>query len=543
MGFWLHVPDMLSNLTSRLWHSEPKGDQLEAEALSHERIFGKCIEATTHSLENSKFLPLYWQTSFLHAKTIQKTLANCKGLRGKDVTKFTSYVTSKARTVFLLLVFIDKVNYISDFHDAHFEDGDLPIVFDGRWEGWSLKNQSRRHSWQFLSKWTSGEKDVFASNQWVFLAPIFSRATFFYELEPQQPLPFRSSADVSRATGYFSTIYRVAIPSSHLYEQNTDGYHEVALKCLVLPNGPEKNECFLREKQILEKMRELQHPHLIQAHSAYHRGKDMGFVFPYAKDGSLAHFWIQHDPVLSLSLVSWALIQMKGLAHGIEQLHGTKTRHGDIRPQNILIFENTGGNRKDLVVADMAIAKYRALYAHEPAGPRKNPFGSRRYEPPEAEDQSLREVKVQQLPHFLKYDLWSLGCVFLEFLIWLDSGAQGLMTFLTTSRVNRGEPRFWEREAVRPEIIKCMDKLEERFGQMDQQYAALKEVLNLIWDRLLIMVDERADSTALFNDIKSIESRFSLTSGDHFDSPPRFLPRGCDGATDTVSSAAVGHYG
>jgi serine/threonine protein kinase len=306
-----------------------------------------------------------------------------------------------------------------------------------------------------------------------------------------------------------------------------------------MPNSHEKDEYFLRERETLEKMKELKHPHLIQALSAYHRGADKGFVFPYANDGNLAHFWKQHDTRLSPSVVSWALIQMKGLAEGLKKLHGAKMRHGDIKPQNILIFENTKSKSKDLVIADVGIAKYHAFYTHERSDPTKTPFGSRRYEPPEVEVQTLPEVEARKLPRSRKYDLWSLGCVFLEFLIWLDSGAEGFKMFLSTSSVNRHEARFWDGELVRPVIIECMDNLEHKLEQRGQQYTALKDVLNLIRKRLLIRVDERADSAKLFVEIESIQAQFLLNSGGLPNSSPQFLPINGNRADDTVPDAAV----
>ncbi|KAF2970051.1 hypothetical protein GQX73_g3565 [Xylaria multiplex] len=369
--------------------------------------------------------------------------------------------------------------------------------------------------------------------------------TFRYELEPEQPLPFKPLDSTDGESGHVGSVYRIAIPSSHFGEPNVDGYHEVALKPLFMPGGPEKDMFFEREREMLEKMRELQHPHLIQAHLTYRRGKDMGFMFPYAHGGNLASFWENHNPFgdpdskPSLSFVSWALIQMKGLAHGLKELHDAKMRHGDIKPQNILFFERTEPRRKDLVIADVGLAKYYALYTHRWDYPRAVQFGSRRYEPPDVQRQTVPEGEAREVPHSRKYDLWSLGCVLLEFLIWLDSGSKGFMAFLSASGANRIGARFWQGQSVRQEIIESMSNLEHRLREKGQEYRALTEVLDLVQKRLLVEVDERADSASLFNEIEEIESRFSSGFTDIPSFPPQFPLRGGNDADDTAPNPAA----
>ncbi|KAJ8133228.1 hypothetical protein O1611_g395 [Lasiodiplodia mahajangana] len=297
-------------------------------------------------------------------------------------------------------------------------------------------------------------------------------------------------------TQHDGTVYRIQISGQHFNNQNASGY-EVAVKHLSMP----ENQFFTQASQTLKTMRDLQHPHLIRAHSVINRGMDKCFVFPYAEEGDLAHFWKSHDTESEPNVMSWALMQMRGLADGVNKLHEKETSHGDIKPQNILIFNNTENHQKTLVIADIGLAKYRALnmrkkYDDMDIVPISN---KGRYEPP--------EIAIRASPISHSYDIWSLGCVLLEFIIWLVSGPRGFEDFLRES-TNRDSDRFWENRLVKPVIADRIAALENKLEQQGEEHIALKRVLNLIRERLLVGVYSRANSAELFENIDGIYSQY-----------------------------------
>ncbi|KAI0469250.1 hypothetical protein F4859DRAFT_487482 [Xylaria cf. heliscus] len=532
----LHLQKMLSGFKSHFWFKTPRPDEIGGEVLSHEILFRECIKEGHEGLPvtHYDFLPSDWQARFMDRRNIRRTLKHCGKLR--KITSLTDYVHTKAQKVFLLLILINKLDCIRHFHHHHFEDGHLPVTFH---ENWELKNPSPENFSKCFSRWNSSVKELFQSKQWVFLAPLFSQGSFFYELEPKQPLPFKALADTSLGSGHFGSVYKIEIPKSHLEEQNAAGYLEVALKCLGMPSGTEKDKYFKRETETLEKMKGLNHPHLIRAHSAYHRGADMGFVFPYANGGSLARFWKHNNPTSGTEVVSWALAQMKGLAEGLEQLHHKNTRHGDIKPQNILIFEDSESKIKTLVIADVGISKYHAFYTSQRNNSTTAKYGSRRYWAPEVEENRLDEGEARKRPRSRRYDVWSFGCVLLEFIFWLHSGAEGLENFIAASSVNQQEACFWEGESLRPVITNSIKQLEKLLSPKNPECTALKDILNLVQNDLLTRVDVRADSATVSGRIRSIQSQFSLSSGDLTQFPPEFVPRIMDGANETEPDATI----
>lgn len=112
-----------------------------------------------------------------------------------------------------------------------------------------------------------------------------------------------------------------------------------------------------------------------------------------------------------------------------EELYG---RHGDIKPENILWFEHIpqsqrrySNNYNDdheggvLQITDFGLGRFHGRDSKTEQQP-NGVFGSPTYEPPECK---LRRP-VSRL-----YDLWSLGCLYLEFATWLLKGYEAIFEF------------------------------------------------------------------------------------------------------------------
>lgn len=104
---------------------------------------------------------------------------------------------------------------------------------------------------------------------------------------------------------------------------------------------------------------------------------------------------------------------------GGEEWYG---RHGDIKPENILWFDQHKGNENlmgVLQIADFGLGRFHGRDSRSNRNP-DTINGSPTYEPPEC---TLR------LPVSRKYDIWSLGCLYLEFITWLLEGFDEIDTF------------------------------------------------------------------------------------------------------------------
>lgn len=209
----------------------------------------------------------------------------------------------------------------------------------------------------------------------------------------------------------------------------------MAQKQLLKPDqwGVEEfEEAAKREADNLQRMNEYEnadgqsrgHLHFIKGIAYYTQNEGHFFIFPWAEHGNLDMYWHKHDHTLT-STHLWAFKQMAGLASGLQVLHQHNHRHGDLKPANILCFtnrESTDGLR--LVIADVGLAKVHNELTQFRKGATKTNAASVTYMPPEFEVNLLRGRPTSRL-----YDVWSMGCLFLEFVIWLLGGIDELMAF------------------------------------------------------------------------------------------------------------------
>lgn len=169
------------------------------------------------------------------------------------------------------------------------------------------------------------------------------------------------------------------------------------------------------------------HPNVIKLLLAYElEGKGLYLVFPLAK-GDLNDYWRQHhkhSPLFEDAL--WLIQQCTDLTSALRKIHyhtsfpeKSRGRHGDIKPGNILWFRGEAGDgRGRLVVADLTMTRF-----HSDDTVNDTTFSGRgmsmTYRAPEV-NVIVREKESQA------YDVWSLGCTFLEFIVWYHLGYHAL---------------------------------------------------------------------------------------------------------------------
>ncbi|KAK0609727.1 kinase-like domain-containing protein [Bombardia bombarda] len=252
----------------------------------------------------------------------------------------------------------------------------------------------------------------------------------------------RQLTEIDRSTreGGFAFVSRVKIhPSSHgfrdVLQENIDRVylqiklsHEVfALKTLREENTRNHEEDFRRELAQLKRFNGLVHNHLVTLLATYNfRGKYC-FLFPCA-NCDLDEFWESTEPKFDTETVRWVAKQMAGIMAAIHIIHDPKHlhdklnpqekrygRHGDIKPDNILWF-NLGEDKSDrgsLVISDMGLTSFNRDSSRSYI-PNKNVLGAPGYRPPECD---IEGGTVSRL-----FDIWTLGCLFLEMLTWLLGG-------------------------------------------------------------------------------------------------------------------------
>ena len=219
-------------------------------------------------------------------------------------------------------------------------------------------------------------------------------------------------------------------------------------------------KAFLEECKVLMRLTPKPTPHLAKLLATYEQpaGRDQNtpefFLMFECADSNLDRFWktsppekLMKDHGLSrVQLSRWVATQCRGLAQGLKTLHShtedkgespTKSNqrvdqplhglHGDIKPANILRYTNWKDpeNPKTPLHAPLGVIQITdfglSSYHHTLTAQDINiKIGASEYKPPEAH---LIYPVSQSL------DIWTMGCLFLDFVTWLLLGDKGRQEF------------------------------------------------------------------------------------------------------------------
>ncbi|KNB16432.1 hypothetical protein FOXG_14799 [Fusarium oxysporum f. sp. lycopersici 4287] len=250
---------------------------------------------------------------------------------------------------------------------------------------------------------------------------------------------------------------------------------------------------WLNEANALFQIAELRHKHLISQATAFKQGERRFIMLEWANGGTLRDIWQteSHDrSFLDGNKVMRVLEELTGLASALSKLHGTNTRtktakatsadrtkkgatsrsktifsqgqadgdgnrltvpkirfegvssddgddssdnaeeqhwrHGDLKPENILHFRDEKSPwLGTLKIADLGLAKQHVFATTQRQDPTRQRYTTSHYEAPE-----VITTMNSRVPRSRRYDIWSMGCIIFEYMIWLLYGyEEGLRSF------------------------------------------------------------------------------------------------------------------
>ncbi|KAF9770499.1 hypothetical protein IL306_011959 [Fusarium sp. DS 682] len=229
-------------------------------------------------------------------------------------------------------------------------------------------------------------------------------------------------------------VSRVQIKMDHFKNTFEEEEQELAYAVKKFCNGAED---YFREFDALIKLTETGkcHPHIVSILASYRMEDRFHLVFPLARC-DLAMYWSIESPFFDWETIEWFGGQFRGLADALTTIHrGYRDSeelgpdiygvHGDIKPQNILCFGS------DTKWTSLAFTDFGSSYFLTPDNP-EIPRGLKHtpvYRAPEVDTTSDGVTQA--------YDIWSLGCVFAEAIMWLLEGHSGVVK-LTKVRLDEG---------------------------------------------------------------------------------------------------------
>jgi len=165
-------------------------------------------------------------------------------------------------------------------------------------------------------------------------------------------------------------------------------------------------------------------------------------------------------------------------------------RHGDLKPDNILQFRNGSTVRwlGRLKIADLGLAKQHMFKTSRRNEHTQQKYTTSQYEAPEA-------MSNLHSPRSRRYDIWSMGCVILEFVIVLLYGNRGLEIFYNERPHGGGSTETLYFTVDRRQGIAEVSNIADhwikqilRDSECDRQPgSAIGDLVRLVRDRLLVV--------------------------------------------------------
>ncbi|RGP81741.1 serine threonine kinase [Fusarium longipes] len=342
--------------------------------------------------------------------------------------------------IFALLALIDHPGDIGNFIEEGLGDQLLPIGIRKK-QVYLLSDPSRKL--KCFDKWSGFAKDHFETCQWRVDTPYFDspkgQASEPIHLHPSTRKPLRRSANGTSETpilpdnaGAYGVVIRVDIhPTSHSFEQLLTGINldctKFAIKTLHATNT---EQLFQKEWEMLKRFSGLAHPHLVTVLGAFKHKEKYSFIFPNAEH-DLSHHLETREPQKNQSRATWLSDQLSGLIGALDTIHDPKHlnrgadkgygRHGDIKCDNILCFKSSGIEKETvLVISDFGLSALNSDRSRSNIPNRKVPPVPG-YRPPECDISGGTISRA--------FDIWTLGCLFLELITWFLGGPRDIKQF------------------------------------------------------------------------------------------------------------------
>jgi serine/threonine protein kinase len=404
------------------------------------------------------FIPIDAVERLICEEAIRGELSSISEIDSKWMNSVT-FIRNDYQKIFGILTIIKKCHLITTFLQEEIKDIELPIrlqhvsLDDTRLTTPKLESATGRtlHAFQAWSRW---ETDEFRQAQWLMLAPVFKMSENdipHLELCDNTVLPFIEDYSADAREGGFSSVSAVRMHPAHqhLIKSQTQQQPLLAVKRLTSQSDKE----FSREVEMLKTLNRWKHEHILRLLATYRFRGHYHLIFLYAKHDLRSLWRTVEDPWQNPQYVVWAQKQMRGLAAGLYTIHENRAspvdfsdqhketssrdlddvdrtcddkwgRHGDLKPDNILWFAedtSTLPTSGVLQIGDFGLGRFHRRQSRSLVMP--GIFCTPTYAAPEV-------ALGQRITR--KYDMWSLGCLFLEFCTWLLEGPQGLDTFADT---------------------------------------------------------------------------------------------------------------
>ena len=256
---------------------------------------------------------------------------------------------------------------------------------------------------------------------------------------------------------------------------------------------------FNQELRILDELRRYPHNHIVTHLATWTQGEKYCMLFPYAESNLREYMKGTKFGALNKENILWFLKQLRGLAHALKDIHNLSEVddlvssstlpvptpaihksgwHHDLKPENILYYRSIGSRHGTFKIGDFGSGKVHTFRSGSVNT--RSPNGTLTYEPPEAHTEGATSRP---------YDMWSLGCVFLELLIWAVFDNTTVEAFASNRQDKRAacdvltDDAFWQVDeagiaSLRKSVTLTIELLRKEISRQKGQ--PFMEVLKLV---------------------------------------------------------------
>ncbi|KAK8855675.1 protein kinase [Apiospora arundinis] len=440
----------LKGLDTRLDSSQEGNEHL------HEKLFDSLVCDCSDPSGRSRFLPLDVQEDSINVNSVRRELVRSKSIGDSELDELVSFIcfgrpngpgSLRGKKLFAILVLlgIDQLDTILAFKQEGITDFNLPFRRDERNE---LRPGNYAGSLDFFDSWSQKMVREFEDYQWSTMAPVLQPQSLG-SLDDRIILPWTQYTHT--AEGGHSNVYKVEIHDSHHSFPKREA--SKGRTCFALKELKSKEpSIFCGECDSFRKFG--QHQHLTELLASFqHKGRYY-LLFPWAYGGTLKDLWMKGDAKPGYVDTQWVAQQAYGLVDGLFRVHYVKSdpqsieaaldrghqdndkifgRHGDIKRDNVLLFQSELRNEGVLKLSDFGLTVYHSTMSRSTDRPGSGRPCGLEYRAPEAE---AERSDNRMSP---RYDIWCLGCLYLDMVTWLLLGSKGLKEFLD----NRLREKIW----------------------------------------------------------------------------------------------------
>ncbi|KAI1136872.1 kinase-like protein [Hypoxylon sp. FL0543] len=353
-------------------------------------------------------------------------------------------VTAEPKTyirLFATLVLVDRGPDVFKFIDNGISDEKFPIdMTDTNFQpcirGWRQRNLDDLDGWQ----WRMNVPFLAYGQHRIFDAQVvlpFVNGSETAVNNPDSDLLGTKSriTPITEAGGYGEVSYVEIHSDCHDFRgvfgplPRPEG--PFARKKLFVTNPATVEDDFKKEIGMLKKFNGDVHPHIVTVLMSYKHNGHYYLLFPWAECDLGRYFERNPNPPRSLQTVQWVSEQCLRIMEAVHLIHFPPGldrlqppdrlfgRHGDIKAENILVFKSQSG-KMNLVLSDFGLGSVHHDMSKSNI-PNEAVSRTPCFRPPECDMKGGRISRA--------FDVWTLGCLFLDLLIWLLGGEELRLKF------------------------------------------------------------------------------------------------------------------